>query len=258
MSVAQCEACGLVFADPMPVPLQLADHYGMPPEEYWNEEYFAESDSYFSDVIADLRRLGAFRPRMPALDIGAGLGKGMIAMERAGLDAYGFEPSKSFRDRAISQMGLNPERLRLDSVESAFYEPHAFGFITFGAVLEHLRDPSESISKAMRWLSPGGLIHAEVPSSNWLIAKIANAIYTIQGTDYVANLSPMHPPFHLYEFTLASFRENGVRLGYSVAHHQYYVCQTYAPRILSLPLQWYMRRTGTGMQLSVWLRKSGG
>jgi 2-polyprenyl-3-methyl-5-hydroxy-6-metoxy-1,4-benzoquinol methylase len=43
-----------------------------------------------------------------------------------------------------------------------FPEAH-FDFITFGAVLEHLYDPSMSIHKAMSWLKPSGIMHIEVP-----------------------------------------------------------------------------------------------
>ena len=35
VSVKRCADCGLVFADPRPVPADFADHYGAPPEDYW-------------------------------------------------------------------------------------------------------------------------------------------------------------------------------------------------------------------------------
>jgi ubiquinone/menaquinone biosynthesis C-methylase UbiE len=196
------------------------------------------------------------REGMASLDIGAGLGKAMVALGNAGFDAHGFEPSKPFYERAISKMGIRPERLRLGMIETVDYPEGTFDFITFGAVLEHLYDPSAAIVKAMRWLKPGGLVHIEVPSSAWLINRLVNFYYRLAGTDYVANISPMHEPFHLYEFGLRSFREHALRQGYQIAFYEYYVCETYLPRAADFILKPLMRRTNTGMQLCVWLRKN--
>lgn len=66
----------------------------------------------------------------------------------------------------------------------------------------------------------------------------------------------MHTPFHLYEFGLGSFRAHAGLHGYEVAHHQYFVCQTFLPRVISPAARFLMRATDSGMQLEVWLRKS--
>jgi hypothetical protein len=36
--VKRCNDCGLIFSDPQPIPENLSDHYGVPPDEYWNSE----------------------------------------------------------------------------------------------------------------------------------------------------------------------------------------------------------------------------
>jgi predicted SAM-dependent methyltransferase len=122
-------------------------------------------------------------------------------------------------------------------------------------VLEHLYDPSAAIEKALRWLKHGGLIHIEVPSSKWLVNRIANTLYKLQGLDYVANISPMHNPYHIYEFGLESFKKNAALHHYKLVHHSYEVCETYLPKFLNALAVPYMRSTDTGMQLEVWLRK---
>ena len=105
-------------------------------------------------------------------------------------------------------------------------------------------------------LKPGGLIHIEVPSSNWLIGRIINLYYKLRMTDYVGNLSPMHEPFHLHEFSLKSFQIHAGNNNYNIVHHDYYVCQTYMPKILDVLIKPYMKKTKTGMQLCVWLKKN--
>jgi len=254
-TIVKCTNCGLIYSNPQPVPFDIQDHYGVPPESYWKENYFTITDNYFQGEIERLKKLLDFKDGMKSLDIGAGLGKQMIALSKSGFETYGFEPSKQFYERAISKMGINSDRLKLGMIEEVEYPENYFDFISFGAVLEHLYDPSDSILKALKWLKPNGIIHIEVPSSNWLIGKIINIFYKLKRTDYVGNLSPMHEPYHLHEFTLKSFQEHSKKNDYELAFNEYYVCQTFMPKIADYFLKPYMKWTNTGMQLCVWLRK---
>src|SRR5690606_18431706 len=139
---------------------------------YWKKEYFSIDENYFKDEILKLKILIEFEEGMKSLDIGAGLGKQMIALKSAGLDAHGFEASRQFYERAISKMGINMDKLKLGQIETVDYPENHFDFISFGAVLEHLYDPSDSILKALKWLKSNGIIHIEVPSSKWLTVRI--------------------------------------------------------------------------------------
>ena len=257
VSVCKCRNCGLIFSNPMPLPENFEDHYAIPPESYWKESYFQDEKNYFQGAIKILNSLMPFQSGMRSLDIGAGLGKQMKALEAAGFEAFGFEPSPPFYERAISKMKIDPEKLKLASIEEAVYPENHFDFISFGAVLEHLAEPSISIEKALTWLKPNGILHIEVPSSDWLIARMANIYYKMIGTDYVGNLSPMHEPFHLFEFTLKSFEVHARLFNYKIAHHDYYIGDTYLPGSLSSIVRPVMKWTNTGMQLCVWLQKKG-
>jgi ubiquinone/menaquinone biosynthesis C-methylase UbiE len=254
-SVIKCSNCGLIYSNPQPIPDNIQDHYGIPPESYWNENYFKIEHNYFMNEIDKIKQLINFKEGMKFLDIGAGIGKAIISAEKAGFDCYGFEPSKSFYDRAISKMGLNPKKLKLGQIEEIDYPENYFDFISFGAVLEHLYNPSDSIIKSLSWLKPNGIIHIEVPSSSWLINKFINFFYKINATDYIGNISPMHEPYHLYEFSLKSFQEHSKKNKYIIAHHEYHVCETYMPKFLDLILKPFMKYTKTGMQLTVYLKK---
>lgn len=246
--VKQCCECGLIFAGLQPVPEDLSDHYGIPPEDYWRSVP-AWEPSYFASQIEDAKRLLHFRPGMTALDVGAGIGSAMKSLSVAGFDTWGFEPSEPFRDFAIKQ-GIIPHRIQRAPIETAAYVPKSFDFITFGAVLEHLFDPRAAIETAMEWLKPGGIMHVEVPSSDWLIPKLVNAFFRMRGTNYVTHISPMHSPFHLYEFTLRSFRD------FKVVESRIDVCEVmHIPRPLKPALRWWMRQRGSGMQLTVYLRR---
>lgn len=254
-TVMQCKACGLVFSNPQPIPESINDHYKVDPNKYWKQEYFQTTESYFKDEIEWIKRLLPERQGLKSLDIGAGLGKQMISLARAGFDAYGIEPSQPFYEMAISKMAISKDKLQLSSIEDASFENEKFDFISFGAVLEHLYNPAESIKQAMKWLRKDGIMHIEVPNSKWLISRMLNLQYKLRNIDYVTNLSPMHNPYHLYEFSLESFRLNGLINGYEIADSRNYVCDTFMPKLIDPLFKAYMRKTRTGMQLCVMLRK---
>jgi len=256
VSIQKCRQCGLIYSNPLPIPNNIGDHYKMPPESYWREGYFQADDTYFFNEISTFKKFVNFKSGMKALDVGAGIGKAMLSLQSAGFDAYGFEPAEPFYKRAIEKMGIDPQKLKLGMIENLEYEPSKFDFINFGAVLEHLYHPSENLTKALTWLKPGGLIHLEVPSAKYLMARVINLYYRLRGTNYTAHLSPMHSPFHLYEFQIDSFFELGKKLGFEVVSYEYEVCDILNfPRITHPIFKKIMKVTKTGMQLKVWLRK---
>jgi len=219
VSVQQCSRCRLIYCQPMPLPAHIEDHYGQPAESYWKPEYFEWSPRMFSEELAVIQRLMPIQPGMKALDVGAGLGKCMLSLDRAGFEAYGLEPSPAFCKKAHEFLNIRPDRLRLGQLETVDYDPRSFDLIVFGAVLEHLPDPASALKRGLHWLKPGGLIQLEVPSSAWLIGRLLNLYYRAIGTNYVTILSPMHVPFHLYEFSLKSFEELGNIIGFDIALH---------------------------------------
>ena len=255
-TIVKCKKCRLVFPNPQPVPFDIQDHYGVPPEDYFDPSNIQIDPDYFSGEILKLKQLINFRKGMKSLDMGAGLGKAMISLEKAGFDAYGIEPSFEFHKHAISKMQLSPAKLLYIQIDKAEFQEATFDFISFGAVLEHLYDPAGALEKALNWLKPKGIIHIEVPSSEWLVGRITNLYYKLTFSSYVTNTSPMHAPYHLYEFSLDSFEAHASRAKYEIAFHEHYVCNTLMPKPLDNIFRWVMKHTNTGMQLCVWLRKS--
>lgn len=248
-TVVRCCSCGLIYSNPRPVPQTIGQHYDRSPEEYWQPRYFEYDEGAFRYDADHFQHLwkGTHTPR--ALDVGAGVGNSMRALERRGFDAFGVEPSPAFRDRGIAN-GIDRERLQLAAVEDAEYAPNSFDFVIFSAVLEHLHDPAVALARAFGWLAPGGLILIEVPSAKWLLARLLNLANRARRLDYVTNLSPMHPPYHLYEFTLDSFA------AYKVVEHRVEVCDTFLPGVAGSVARRVMAATGTGMELVVWLAGS--
>jgi SAM-dependent methyltransferase len=248
-TVVRCIDCGLIYADPLPIPRSVEDHYGLEPGEYWPEDYFNVPPDHLKRELALCRQLAPHAKDL--LDIGAGLGHNMIAALAYGFNVTGIEASKTFYDVAARKLG---DRVMHTMLENADFPVGSFDVVSFNAVLEHLYDPAGAIEKVLRWLRPGGMVHIDVPDANYLLSKVYNLYFWLARTDYVVNISPMHPPFHLYEFTSESFVRHGEKAGYAVAHIQRYPGKTAAHRFTRY-LDPIMNITGTGMGLVVYLQK---
>lgn len=254
-TIVKCRTCGLIFSNPQPRPANISDHYGLPAEEYWKEEQQAINPEGIKAVVEKAEKYcGNKNGRV--LDVGSGMGHQLKSLLDAGFDAYGLEPSEPFHRYAVQTTGIPAARLKMESVEDASYEEGFFDYIILKVVLEHFYDPSATLSNISKWLKPGGKIEIEVPSADWTINKLFNLFYQLQFKDYVANLSPMHPPYHLFEFSLESFRRNGAFNGLKIHHHHYYVAQTYLPGLFDKFFSWYMEKNNSGMQLIVVLEKA--
>ncbi len=254
VSIMRCGNCGLIYPYPLPIPESIDDHYGIPPESYWTKAYLEVDKNYYAGYLNLLEKVFNIESGMKALDIGAGTGKCMVALERRGFDVYGIEPSSTFYEHTQGNYNFPKDKFFNKSVETAQFENDFFDHITFGAVLEHLYDPYDAIKKALSWTKKGGVVAIEVPNSDWVAAKLYNSIYKLKGSEYVANLSPMHEPFHIYEFTLKSFEVASKTLPFEVALHTYFPGETYGPKIL----QKIIKKRAKGdkaMQLYVLLRK---
>ena len=258
VTVKQCKKCKLIFSDPMPIPDRFEDHYGVPAEEYWKEshedwwkipEYFVlNRTKYVNHII----KLG---PESKILDVGAGAGQVMKAFQDEGYDIYGIEPSEPFCRFIIEKMGVKAEKLKNVSIEDAEFPEGNFDFINLAVVLEHLYDPSAAINKMIGWLKPEGILYIEVPSSKWLYGTLINFIYKLTGRGMVTNLSPMHPPYHLYEFSEESFRRNGDINGYDVQAVVHMNGDRFMPKLIDWPIWQFQEKTHTGMQLAVYLQR---
>ncbi len=255
-TIMRCRKCGLIFSNPIPVPLDIQDHYGVTAEDYWQEDYLKTQAGAYTNELQHIKEILNTKEQIVSLDIGAGFGAYMMACKNAGFDAYGCEPSESFYRRAIETMSLSPDHLIKCTVEELKWPDEKFHFIFMGAVLEHLTNPAQRLTDCMKWLKPGGILSVIVPSSDWLSVKLFDWSYKLRGLGYTAHLSPMHSPYHLYEFTLDSFKAQASNAGYTVHSCHYEMCQTFLPGFLSFLLRPYMRRFNKGMEINILLQKT--
>jgi len=257
ITVYRCTLCDFIYSNPEPHPANLNQHYDIPVESYWSQEQLSATIDVISRPFPKVKALLEFKPGMKALDVGTGTGRGFVALKQAGFDTWAMEPSPSFRAKALELTEASEERIALTSIEEAEYPENTFDFVTFAAVFEHLYNPSIALERSMTFLRPGGIWYAEIPSSNYLIARMINAYFKLIGTSFVTHLSPMHSPFHIHEFTHKTFEQYALRTKrFEVCSYWYEVCPVrHLPRMLHPLMHKIMEWTDTGLQLHVWLRR---
>ena len=50
-TICKCNVCGLIYSNPQPIPFNIQNHYGIPPEDYWKNKDFTINDHYFKEEI---------------------------------------------------------------------------------------------------------------------------------------------------------------------------------------------------------------
>ena len=154
----RCEACGLVWLDPMPTAAQISAYYDQSYQDGIYEPYAAAET--IRRLIAE-HRLTAVRPHARPgrwLDVGAATGHFVEAAARAGIAAEGCEISASAVARARAR-GLT---MHHSGVED--FSPAApYDTITAFDVLEHLREPRAFLDRLRGWLAPGGTLALTLP-----------------------------------------------------------------------------------------------
>lgn len=196
--LVRCRACGLLYANPQWTPDELVGLYR---DEYYDEQKNLATDFRERDyeqtrplhelVVRDLlRRYPLLRPRgdrpIRVLDYGSGVGYFLVACKKAGLAPLGLDFSdvaaRVGRERFGVEVRTDPDG------ELARLPSDHFDLVTAWQVLEHLRDPRETMRQLVRVLAPCGVFAAAVPHTGALA-------YRLRGGRWFNVVNPTHLAF---------------------------------------------------------------
>jgi len=106
------------------------------------------------------------------LEIGSGFGANLATwIKHFGVDGYGleadgegFNTSFAASRQLLSDNGIDPSRIIAGVGEKVPFKDNSFDIIYSANVLEHTQDPQRVLMEAVRVLSPGGILHFEMPN----------------------------------------------------------------------------------------------
>jgi SAM-dependent methyltransferase len=186
-----CQKCAIGFTVPMPSPAELTDLYTA-------GSYRVSSGVRFTKGLERLiylfrrgrkRRIEQYAKKGRILDIGCGRGLFLPLMRRGGWEVAGTEFDEETASYASGAYGLDVK----SGVPSEWGFPEgSFDVITVHHVLEHIRNPEETLAACGRLLRKGGLLVIAVPNISSFQAAAGKRVWF-----------HLDIPYHLYHFSEA-------------------------------------------------------
>lgn len=164
LSTEMCLTCGLVSHRHIPSDEELNNFYT---HEY-RKLYHGETTPCARRVMRAWKngervasRLTPYLPRKAkVLEVGAGIGCTVKALERRGFVASGIEPNQGFQRFAASELGAAVYAASLSQLTPEIQHD----VVLLVHVIEHLRSPREALLHLRECLRPGGLLYVECPN----------------------------------------------------------------------------------------------
>ena len=171
--VVHCQECHLEFVNPLPTIETMQENYQR--EMTGNEtgtgihsNYILERQKRFKSFsklhnsrLSLIERL--YPKKGNLLDIGCGAGFFLNSAKERGWNCYGMEILFEYVKFAQENFAL--ENIHLESLdESITFEPNTFDVITLWDLIEHLRNPIESLKNIYQIMKPGGLLVMWTPN----------------------------------------------------------------------------------------------
>lgn len=212
----ECKYCGVAFVADPPVEKDI--------ERIYSTEYYSNMNKVLlaNDNIINYRVENIAKPKVDYiqknittnkkswLDIGCGVGEILSVVSSRGWKAQGIETNELESEYAKNKFGLNIEREYLNETNISKYS-NKFGVISLFGVLEHLLRPQVMIKNIASLQEQGDNLIIEVPHFPSI-----SAICQVTFPDLIDRV--MHPPLHLFLFSLKSLEVLLKSGGYQIRH----------------------------------------
>jgi len=210
----KCDACGLVFAFPIPELSfdSLQTVYG---GQYTKEQRQSLANEQGNEALrkATSRQMDIVEKQVQqgtALNIGA-MGNSIKVLEERGWKLRIVEVSEFAAETARRLWGFDVTVSRIEDFDCP---PDTFDFIKLGHVIEHLRDPRLALNKLRGMLRSGGVILIDTDNARGLKTQIEVGVRKVLGEKIAVYLvkklmrknlrkryGRLTPPEHLYTFS---------------------------------------------------------
>jgi 2-polyprenyl-3-methyl-5-hydroxy-6-metoxy-1,4-benzoquinol methylase len=174
-NIVGCSSCGLIFNAVMPSGQELAKIYT---EEYYKSRdslergysnYLEDSSNIVKTAKRRIKDIEKFKADGSLLDVGCAFGFFLDVARERGWKVTGVEISQFAAEYAVRQLGLNVIHHNIESWEC---QAGSYDVITMWDLLEHLRNPFDTLQKLASALKEDGILVLSTPDVDSLPAKI--------------------------------------------------------------------------------------
>lgn len=210
----ECHGCGSAFVCNPPPDEALTAAY--------RSEYYTAANKILlaNDSIIDYRVEQIFVPKIdfaiehssPSkktwLDIGCGVGEALSVVKSRGFEVLGLEPNMMEAEYASKRFGIEVRQDYISKDTVTRYRGQ-YGVISMFSVLEHVPDPNQILADVSAIQERGDALIIEVPHFP--------SISTISQMTFPNHINRMmHPPLHLFLFSLRALEGMLDRHGYKI------------------------------------------
>jgi 2-polyprenyl-3-methyl-5-hydroxy-6-metoxy-1,4-benzoquinol methylase len=165
--IVRCRRCGLVYVNPRRVPTTGIKTYLAEEEWAYFQATRADRQVGNADLLRRIEELLVGKPGR-LLDVGCGDGLLVAQAQRRGWESWGLEVSDELVTRIRTEYGLT--QLFLGTLAAAAYPSAHFDAVLLINVIEHLRNPVETVAEIARITRPGGVVAVHTPNLDSLAA----------------------------------------------------------------------------------------
>lgn len=211
-SIHSCQRCSLEFLFPQPADDTLSSIYSnsyflgsKDLESIRRQEALKRATAkLYLDAIAHFVR--APRPRL--LEIGCGSGDFLLEAQSRGFEVEGLEYSEHAATNANARLGHSAVRVGLPEKKSL--PENEYDVIGAFDVIEHLRDPKQSLDYLHAALKPGGLLAIVTPSLDSWSRRVLGRHWMEYKTEHLTYFSrkSLTQLFHTTGFDAVQFFPN--------------------------------------------------
>ncbi len=165
--VVKCKNCGLIYVNPRPSAKKIIDEYSGDEDEAYISQAQGRMES-FRPITEEIER--ACGKKGSLLDVGCAAGFLLAAAKERGWKTRGVEPNKWLGKWGSKKFGIPIDQ---GVLEGQKYPSKSFDAVSLFDVLEHVPDPSKTLSECRRILKDDGVLLINYPNIGSVLAKIA-------------------------------------------------------------------------------------
>jgi len=195
--IVKCKNCRLIYVNPRITPEKIIEGYS----EGSDEKFISQAKGREKTFNRALKVVEKYVRIGKLLDIGTAGGSFLAAAKKRGWQVNGIEPNKWLCDWGKKNYGIE---IKQGTLEKNNFEAGSFDLVTLWDVLEHVPDPTDTLTRVNKLLKMNGSLVVNYPDIDSSVAKLMKRKWVFILT------------VHLFYFTPTTIRKLLEKCGFEV------------------------------------------